>query len=355
EREAAELKLLAQAAAQMQVASALLDAAQAQAAAPSAVTRGASTVFLQQTLNDAAALLETPVGSLEAGTHQAVRGGLALRPSDLAGAKSGLEGEADTSVSFITREAGRVGGEVLRDLLLLDAATVLEGVRLVSKDAASALDQLIAGAGNLIIQLATSAIQLLVQAYQWVLSLLGKDTADQAISQANNWLSDLRDQSGQGDSGGPFGVLVTNIYQPDAVDKDVATWVEAGSTAADTLNKTADTVKGLADKFRARTAQVEKLMQAVALVRKVPVLAAPQGQALIAAVNLGLLGYVIYTGYDHVDSGSVVFFNRFHVNIPNRVEGVRATVQKALGISDAAQPAAPASPAASQPGQTPPA
>jgi hypothetical protein len=66
----------------------------------------------------------------------------------------------------------------------------------------------------------------------------------------------------------------------------------------------------------------------VALARAVPsVSKTPQIQMLVAAVTLNLLGYVLYTGYDHVDSGRITSFNRFGINIPNRVEGVRETVQ----------------------------
>jgi hypothetical protein len=61
-----------------------------------------------------------------------------------------------------------------------------------------------------------------------------------------------------------------------------------------------------------------------------PVDKLPYLQVLVAAVVLGLLGYTLFSGYDYVVNGSVNFFNRFQVHIPDRVDGVSATVQKAL-------------------------
>jgi hypothetical protein len=68
------------------------------------------------------------------------------------------------------------------------------------------------------------------------------------------------------------------------------------------------------------------MLKAIALVKRIPFLMAPPAQILVAGVTIGLLGYTVYTGYDHVDSGRLPF-------VPDRVEGVRETVQTALAVT----------------------
>ncbi len=343
-REGAEIKLLAQAAAQVEVAQALLEAAAEQQTTTGGRTmRGGSTIMVQQSLNDLARVLEAPVGAGTGIVMKTTRD-VFLPPKDLESARAALQTQVNSSVDYISRRAVQVGGLVLRDLLLMDGATVLSGVALVSSDLAQTIDKFLAGVGKAAIDLATSAVRLLLQAYDWIITLIGKDSESAARKQIGDWVDQLRAESRNGDSSGPFGMLVERIYVPTTIKDDVAKWTPASPAPLDKVNKASETVKGLADKYKAKTDQVEKLSKAIAFARKLPVLATPQGQALVAAVNIGLLGYVIYTGYDHVDSGRIVFFKRFNVNIPSRVEGVRKTVSTALGVID--QPA---------PGGTPPA
>jgi hypothetical protein len=63
-----------------------------------------------------------------------------------------------------------------------------------------------------------------------------------------------------------------------------------------------------------------------------PFLKLPQAQAVIAGLVAALLAYILFTGYDHVDSGRITFFNKFGVNIPDRVSGVHKTLETALKV-----------------------
>jgi hypothetical protein len=129
------------------------------------------------------------------------------------------------------------------------------------------------------------------------------------------------------------GNIVSFLYAPDTVRSDVDGWL--GKTSADSpkLNQTAETVQGLAGKYESKTDGVKNALRLIGLAKNVPipVVKTPQVQAVIAAVVLGLLAYTLYSGYDHVDSGQITFMNRFGIPIPDRVEGVRETAQKALG------------------------
>lgn len=91
-------------------------------------------------------------------------------------------------------------------------------------------------------------------------------------------------------------------------------------------------VDGLSAHQIAKTGQVTSFSQVACMARSLMLTVdrLPYMQMFIAAVVLGLLGYTLFSGYEYVDSGSVNYFNRFQVHIPDRVEGVSATVQKVL-------------------------
>jgi len=88
----------------------------------------------------------------------------------------------------------------------------------------------------------------------------------------------------------------------------------------------------LALKYRAKTDKIDKPLKGIAFVKKAPFISTPQGQLIIAAISLSVLGHIIYLGYDHVDFGRIKFYDRFGVNIPDCIEGIRETAQKALGV-----------------------
>jgi hypothetical protein len=330
------VKLLAQATAELQVAQGLLEIAQEQGKKKTApmVTRSARTASIQQSLDELATVLETPLEDGIQPLRAKMTRAAITRPSDPGQAKIGLQTEVDSSVRFITRQASKVGGETVRDLLLMDAATLVQGVSLISKDAGQILDKLVSGLGSTALQLAKSAVQLLLQAYDALLALLGKDIATQARQQIKQWLDQLKqEQSASGESTGLFGSLLNRVYGPDTIRAEVAEWLKRDAEVGK-INDAADKVQGLADRYRIKTEQVEKLLKAVAFARRLPIVGTPQGQVIVAGVLLAALGYTLYTGYDHVDSSRVTFKKRFGFNIPDRVEGVRETVQKAMGVPD---------------------
>jgi hypothetical protein len=335
QRAAAELKLLAQATAEAQVAQGLLEAVGQMGVMDSGGTsRSARAAGFQESLDELADILESP---MSAGVQPFIRRGVRAavsRPTDPAQAKAALKDNVDKSVRDITGEASMVGVQAARDLLLVDQATLVQGVSLLSKDAADLLDQMMAGLGGLLIRLARSGFQLLLQAYDWVLALLGKDIESQARKQVADWIDEIRKEAGGAeDNQGFFEKLVARIYGSDAIVADVAAWVTDSQAGVDQIDQAADTVVGLAGKFKAQMELVEKLLKVVAFAKNAAVTRFPQVEVLAAALTLGTLGYVLFTGYDHVDSGRVVFNQRFGIPIPDRVEGVRETVHKALGVT----------------------
>ncbi|HWQ84679.1 MAG TPA: hypothetical protein VN363_08940, partial [Anaerolineales bacterium] len=100
------------------------------------------------------------------------------------------------------------------------------------------------------------------------------------------------------------------------------------------LHQATRSVQELSQKYLEKSNKVSHFLQGIGLVRMVPLpfLKLPQAQAVIAGLVTALLGYLLYTGYDHVDSGRITFFNKFGVNIPDRVSGVHKTIETALKV-----------------------
>jgi DNA-binding transcriptional regulator YdaS (Cro superfamily) len=334
-REAAEMKLLAQANAQAEVALNLLQTAMDESQGRSTgVTRSSRTASSQQAIGQLLGVLETP---LEQGLQpfvekRALRG---AAETDPAAARQALQDSVRRSLKNISRKASQVSSLGLDTLFNLDDTLLKKGVALVSKDLADLIDKVVEGFNALLKRLTTAAMRLLLQAYDWVLALIGKDSEQAARQRVQEWIDQLRQSHQQaGDEDTLASQLVEQIYVTKAINDRVAQWLLASQMDAPTINQTADGVDGLSARYEAKINQVASFLKVASVARSLPlpVDKLPYIQLAVAAVVLGLLGYTLFSGYDYVDSGSVNFFNRFQVHIPDRVEGVSLTVQKALKV-----------------------
>jgi hypothetical protein len=334
-REAAEMKLLAQANAQAEVALTLLQTAIDESQGRSTgVTRSGRTAGSQQAIEQLLGVLEAP---LEQGLEpfvekRALRG---AAETDPAAARQGLQDSVRRSLKNISRKASQVSSLGLDTLFSLDDTLIIKGVGLVSQDLANLIDQVIKGFNALLSRLTSAAMRLLLQAYDWVLALIGKDGEQTARQKVQEWIDQLRQDHVQaGDEDTLASQLVEQVYATKAINDLVTQWLTASQVDASAINQTVDMVDGLGARYEAKINQVASFLKVASVARSLPlpVDKLPYVQLVVAAVVLGLLGYTLFSGYDYVDSGSVNFFNRFQVHIPDRVEGVSVTVQKALKV-----------------------
>jgi hypothetical protein len=322
----AEARLLSHAAASAQAACKLFETAMLGSA--DAIGEGPGTPGLS--LHELATMVEAPPAAPESPASPPVS-------ADPNIAKASLSDEANRTLQTITVRTCKVVDDAFRDLLLLDAATLYQGVELVSKDAAELLQQAAATLGSLAERLVTSAIRLLLEAFNAILALLGSNT-EQGRRQVSKWVDQLKAQ-GQGQQGLEMVTrLVVHIYEPDSVKEDVATWLQATQAPPDQIAQTAVTVQGLSKHYDDTADRVEQLLKVIVFLKALPLANTPQGAIVVASAMLGLVGYTVYTGYTHVDSGRVVFGNRFGFDIPERIAGVRQTVQTALAIVEEPSP-----------------
>ncbi|MBE8967520.1 hypothetical protein IQ277_15025 [Nostocales cyanobacterium LEGE 12452] len=338
QQEAAEMKLLAQAIAELEAAQALLESAED---AKRDIKRGKIPVGsdepsrgvkinprVQASIENSAIIVETP---LEAGvplfsSDDSNRSGL---PSDLAGAKTTLQRTVESSLRAICKDTSRVGWRAINDLLLMDAAAMRQGLAFVSKDAAQLIDQMVEGAGSFILRLVKTAIRLLGQAYNWVRAILGQEIEAEGRKQVGGWLDELKQD---GSEEGLFGKLVPQIYKTAVIQTELQGLLESTQADITQINQATEVVDSLAKRHQAKAKQVEQLLIVLAFIKKIPALKTPQGTVIIAAVTTGITCYILYLGNDHIRDGQIVLNEHFSFRIPDRVVGVRETVQKALGI-----------------------
>ncbi len=336
EQEAAEYKLLDQAGAQLRVANELLvQAAAASQAAESGTAggigqfRAADSATLIVAVDELARAIAQPLDI----PIQAVRGEDDL-PEDQDSARVFLARESAASLRSISRQASKIGGEAAQTLLAFNPETLKLGASILGKDVVTWLEETVQSVMVVVRKVIASALELIAQAYDWVVRMLGKDLEDQAKAKVIAWLEDLKKDFAGKDGKTLVEELVTRVFAIDAIQKDVLNWTSTTKAELGALHQATRDVQSLSQKYLQKSNQVSHFLQGIGLVRMVPLpfLKLPQAQAVIAALVTALMAYVLYTGYDHVDSGKITFFNKFGVRIPDRVAGVHKTVETALKV-----------------------
>jgi hypothetical protein len=336
EREAAEVKLLAQASADLEVAWALLEAADDEIEGQAGgLTRGGRSAAPQNVIDPLIGVLEAP---LQEGIPTFLQEGPVR--SEQAGGKTAqdLQDSVRRSLRTISRSAGKTSSLGIDTLLSLDPALLKQGAVLLGQEAGRLVEKVVQGFTDVVKKLVKLAVESLLRAYDWVLSLIGKDAEASARKKVQEWIAELRkSHAGQGEAEDLATQLVTTLFASEAVQKDVQAWLKSSAADPAVLATTCEGVLALGTRYEAKAKQVEAFFKAakganrvlLAISAKFP--SAALGLPVIAAVVMALVGYTLFSGYDHVDSGTIHLFERYQVRFPDKVEGVRETVQKALG------------------------
>lgn len=200
------------------------------------------------------------------------------------------------------------GAHTVEGLLLLDAALLREAIGVVGGDVAGKLGLDLAGFG-------ARAVNYLLAANEKILALVGLDAMSEARKQLARWLGQLRE-------GVLFPNLTERVLRTRATETEIRGWLAAyqGDEAALLLGR--DQVTQLTGRFAAKMRVADKVAAGLAVAKVLPPLMTPAGRIAVAAVYLGLLAYVVGSGYDHVDSD--------RIKLLDRVEGVRGVSKRVL-------------------------
>jgi hypothetical protein len=197
-RETAEIKLLTQASAEFEVVQALLETASPDVPSTMGTRSAIRTVNIRASIEELVRVLEAPIDqpmqppTTRLVTRSAASARIMNQSLDPEQAKTQLQDQVKNSVQSICTQAGKVGGRAAQTLVLIDPRALQQGAALISRDLSEGVEQLLSSVTAGIKRLVGGALRLLLQAYDWVLALLGKDVEQQARKQVADWLTDLK-------------------------------------------------------------------------------------------------------------------------------------------------------------------
>jgi hypothetical protein len=303
-REGISGQLLAQAAAEMQVATELLQIASGETVEPQApVTRAARGVNLREAIDG----LEKAM-SMPASTGLAAPG-MARRAASAAGkpeeAKKALQQAATVCAGAISQRVVEVGGDLAFNLVFnTDWNAVVQSAGLLNKDIANLLDNVKEEASALIRRAVTAAAKTLLNVFDKIMALLGKDIENKARKRVKEWLEKIR-QDGKIEV---FEKLVGKLYQVDALNTALPDWLEKTTAKRDKINATTTDVMALSDKFTVLVGRIDKVGDVVGLAKFVQA-QFPQVLLATTAIRVALLTALVYAGYDYIGYKQVEFLN----------------------------------------------
>lgn len=297
-------QLLAQAAAELQVATELLQIAAGETTGQQTqVTRAGRGANLREAIEGMEQVMAVPVS---AGLSIP---GMARRSAPLvetpAKAKKALQQAASITSRAISQRVTEVGGDLAFNLIFnTEWSAVVQSAGLMSKDIANLLDKLKDGAGELTRRAIAAATKTMLNVFDKILALIGKDIEDGARKQIRQWLEDIQ-KTGKIEL---FDQLVGKLYQLDVFETALPGWLEKTTVGLDELNATTSDIAAISDKFTVLVGRINTVGDVIGLAKFIQV-QFPQVLVVITAIRVALLAVLVYGGYDYIGCGQVKFLN----------------------------------------------
>ncbi len=316
-REGISAQLLAQVGAELQIAAELLELAEEAEAEPAVrpVTRALRGDALQRALETAEEAMAVPLARGIVPTS-AVRRSPSAPPASLDKAREQLEQAAHLTTVAISQRVTELGGDMAFTLVFqTEWKAVAESAGLMSSEVAGLLDKVRSGVGAFIGRVVTTVSKTLVNVYDKLLALLGKDLAGKAREKIVEWLDSAKEKG----SIELFEKLIGRLYRVDEFKKELGGWLDRSAAEIGTLHGTAAEVGNLADKF---ATFVGRLKMASDLAGLATFIKAPQVLVVLTGVRVALLAVLVYAGYDYIGYRQSGF--------PRFTRGVAEVIQKNL-------------------------
>lgn len=306
-REEIRSQFLAQATAEMQMAVELLQVVEdTDEAKPT--TRAVRGDQLQTVINDLEQVMAAPLT-----TDTITKSTRAATSTTIPKAKAALEEKVSVSLLAISKQVQDLGGDIAYHLVFQSEwAAVIEGVSMANKDIAELLDKVRKGVGGLLKRAIAVASKTLLNVYDKILALLGKDLESVARQTTKQWLEQIKEKADDT----LFDELLRKLYGIDKLKKELPTWLQVTQADLATLNDTTNAVINAADKFITLTGRAETLAGILVMAKAIKM---PQILAIIAGLQVALLSVVVYTGYDYVGYSES--------RLPNFVQGIGEIVK----------------------------
>jgi gas vesicle protein len=320
QREGASVQMIAQSAGELQLASELLQfvADEKEGRAADVTTRAARGTALREAIGDLEKSMQTPISAGLAPVVAPIRAGARARPTTPDEARKALKEAVDLTTDAIVQRVNESGGRLAWDLVFqTEWAKIIEGVVLARAGISEKLDGIKEGASAIVTRALGAAEKTLLNVYDKILALLGKDVEDEARKKVKEWLDQVKEK-------GKIEVLETligELYQVEQFKQALGGWLNETTASLDKINETTSEVELLSDKFIALAGQTSSLGKAVGYAKVIPI---PAVLVVVIALQLGLLTTLVYAGYDYIGYKQV--------NLLDITKGVAQVVQENLGI-----------------------
>jgi len=296
ERSVAEVQLLGAAAADLAIAERLARRALGESDEPPALLRSAPSVGHETLIKRA--LLEPEK---------------LLAPERLISYRVGESQELLAAtyecLRFVRYETIEACGDAFSSMLAVDFEAFKDAVELLDVDIVKQLDQLATG-------LMKTALDYVLAAAAKIRALLGPDAVQRAKAAVLDFIVDLQEYE-------LVSRVVDRFLDTDAIYEEGKGWIQAYDGSEKTLESTAKMIGALQGSFRGRVLVADVVIKGLSVARLLSPLAAPPwGPLGVASAYLTMVGYVLYSAHDHVDSDKYAFFDR--------VQGVRGILMAEL-------------------------
>ena len=300
ERSVAEVRMLGAAAADLAIAERLAYSVLGDAEEASAIWRSAATVGQEALIRRA---LEEPEKL--------------LAPEPLISYRVGESQELLAAtyecLRFVRYETIEASKDALSSMLALDFAVLKKAAELLDVDIAKHFDKLAAG-------LMKTVVEYVSAASNKIRLLVGPEALERIKGAVLDFIVELKDDE-------LIGQAVDKFLKTDAIYEEGRGWIQAYDGNKKTLKSTAEEIGVLQGSFRGRVKIANVVISGLAVARLFsPLLALPWGPLGMASAYLTVVGYVLYSAHDYVDSDKYAFFDR--------VQGVRGTLMAELAVGD---------------------
>jgi hypothetical protein len=326
-REGISGQLLAQAAAELQVATELLQIAAGEAAGPAApgtraprgATRAARGANLREAIEGMEKAMAEPVSAGLVAPRRVRRGVRAADTPDAA--KKALQQAATVTSGAISQRVVEVGGDLAFDLVFKTEWTaVIESAGLLSKDIANLLDRVKEGASALIQRVMTVATKTVLNVFDKILALLGNDVEDEARRRIKEWLEQIQ----KAGKIALFEQLVGKLYRVDQLQAVLPAWLEKTTAEMDKINATTTDISALSDKFTVLIGRLNTVGDVIGLAKFIQV-QFPQVLVAVTAIRVVLLAVLVYAGYNYIGYQKPKFLNL--------TKGMEEVIVENLGVT----------------------
>jgi hypothetical protein len=227
----------------------------------------------------------------------------ATPPTEPGKAKEALIKTAGDTTDAITTKVVDDGGKLAFTLVFetnwanVSKATALSGVAIETL-----LNRIKEGAGVLIRRAVTTAIKIVLSAYDKILALLGKDVEGEARKKIKAWLDKMKEDG----KIALFKEAVDKLFQVDKFKNELPGCLQKAEDV-DKINATTKDVEALSEKFTTLAGSISKVGAVLGLAKFLTV--NPQILLVVTSIRVALLAVLVYGGYDYIGYGQSQYAN----------------------------------------------